>query len=164
MPITLERIPHDKQVAIYSLHSLGYSTRKIAKAVDISQPTVCYATRQIPSDLAEVERYKKGLIGWNYGISQRSMHRITDEKLDHMNALQLMTISAIGIDKARDMEGSNRQVFNIVTVVNEARQTMAKLDGQLSSIAARRTQLSSVTVDSSAHRAHDSVTVETNEI
>ena len=119
MPITLERIPHDKQVAVHALSTLGYSVRKISAAVDVSQNTVCAINRQIPSNSSEIDAYKKGIIAWNYGISMRSMHRITDDRLDKMNAIQLMTISAIGIDKARDMEGSNRPVVNIVTMVGD---------------------------------------------
>ena len=119
MPITLERIPHDKQVAVYSLHSLGYSDNKISHTVDLSRPTVAYIRSQIPSNPQEVDTYKKGLIAWQYGVSQRAMCRITDDKLEKMNALQLMTINAIGIDKARDMEGSNRPVVNIVTMVGD---------------------------------------------
>lgn len=147
MSITLEHIPHDKQVAVYTLHSLGYSLRKIAKAVDVSVPVTHYITQQIPSNMTEVETYKKGLIGWNYGISQRAMHRITDDKLEKMNALQLMTISAIGVDKARDMEGSNRPVFNVVTVVNECKQTRDKLEAQMSRISQAKHLLTQSTVD-----------------
>ena len=145
--ITLERIPHDKQVAIHSLHALGYSQRKIAKAVDVSANVVGVATRMLPSNLAEVDAYKKQLICWNYGISQRAITTITDEKLDKMNALQLMTINAIGIDKARDMEGSNRPQFNIVTVINECKQTRDKLEKQMQAIATRKAQLMATTVE-----------------
>jgi hypothetical protein len=52
-----------------------------------------------------------------------------------MNALQLTTIGAIGVDKARDMEGSNRPVFNIVTVVNETRQALDGLKSLRAQIA-----------------------------
>lgn len=117
--ITLERIPHDKQVAVYALHSSGYASRKIASTVELSQPTVLYILKQIPSEISEVELYKKALIGRQYGIAMRACNYISDDKLDKMNALQLMTINAIGIDKARDMEGSNRPVFNIINMAAE---------------------------------------------
>ena len=127
MAITLERIPHDKQVAVYALHNSGYSYPKISKALDISCPTVGYILKQIPADLGEVDRYKKQLIAYQYSVSQRSINRITDEKLDQMNALQLMTINAIGIDKADMMQGNQRPTFNIVTVVNETKQALESL-------------------------------------
>lgn len=56
------------------------------------------------------------------------MVRVTDEKLDVMNALQLTTIAAINIDKARDMEGANRPVFNIVNVVGDIQKNLAELE------------------------------------
>ena len=146
MPITLERIPHDKQVAVHALHTLGYSTRKIAQAVDVSTNVACAITRQVPSNSAEIDAYKKGIIAWNYGISMRSMHRISDEKLDNMNALQLMTISAIGIDKARDMEGSNRPVVNIVTMVGDMTKSLAELERKQSALLALESNQTSTVI------------------
>ena len=135
MPITLERIPHDKQVAVHGLLAQNFPYRKIAKSLDISPTTVVEIAKRIPTNPEDVETFKKALIARVYSISGRSMDFITDDKLDKMNALQLMTIGAIGIDKGRDMEGSNRPVFNIVTVVNEAQRTMAKLEGEMKLIA-----------------------------
>src|ERR1700732_4706853 len=116
MPITLERIPHDKQVAVRTLSILGNSYRKISKMLGIGLGTITAINSMVPSESAEVEQYKKRLIGESYGLSTRAWLRVSDEKLDAMNALQLTTIGAIGIDKARDMEGSNRPVFNIINV------------------------------------------------
>jgi hypothetical protein len=75
--------------------------------------------RQFPSNSDEIEQCKKRLIGESYGLVARAWNRVTDDKLDAMNALQLTTIGAIGVDKARDMEGSNRPVVNIVTMVGD---------------------------------------------
>jgi len=134
--ITLARIPHDKQVAVHSLHALGYSTRKIAQSVDISTNVVCKITHEIPSNLDDIDTFKKGLLLRQYGIAQRATNYITDDKLDKMNALQLMTINAIGIDKARDMEGANRPVFNVVTVVNGLEKRLNDLSAQKSALLA----------------------------
>ena len=131
MPITLERIPHDKQVAVATFADLGYSQSKIARSLDISRNVVHAVLAQFPSNSAEVEQCKKIIIAKSYGLTARAWNRVTDEKLDAMNALQLTTIGAIGVDKARDMEGSNRPVFNIVNVVNDCQRTMSKVESQL---------------------------------
>ena len=128
MPITLERIPHDKQVAVKTLAFLGYPYRKIAKALSVSLPTIVFINKQVPSNSHEVEQFKKQLIGESYGLTARAWNRISDEKLDAMNALQLTTIGAIGIDKARDMEGSNRPVFNIINVAADIQKGIAELE------------------------------------
>lgn len=127
MPITLERIPHDKQVAVRTLCLLGQPYRKISKALDISMDAITVINRQFPSNHEEVEQYKKRLTCEAYGLSSRAWMRVTDDKLDKMNALQLTTIGAIGVDKARDMEGSNRPVFNIVNVVGDLTKGIAEL-------------------------------------
>lgn len=119
MPITLERIPHDKQVAVRTMTMFGIPYRKIQKAVDIGHDAITWINRQFPSNSQEVEDCKKRLISESYGLTARAWNRVTDDKLDAMNALQLTTIGAIGVDKARDMEGSNRPVVNIVTMVGD---------------------------------------------
>lgn len=127
MPITLARIPHDKQVAAHGLLAQHIPYRKIAKALDISPSTVTALAKRIPANAADVDMFKKALIARVYSISGRSMDFITDDKLDKMNALQLMTIGAIGIDKGRDMEGSNRPVVNIVTMVGDISKGLSEL-------------------------------------
>ena len=141
MPITLERIPHDKQVAIRTMTVMGIPYRKIQSSLCVSHDVITAINRQIPSNSQEVEQYKKGLINESYGLSQRAFNRVSDEKLDAMNALQLTTISAIAIDKARDMEGSNRPVFNIVEmsvsinrVIAESTQRLQAIDAALASV------------------------------
>jgi hypothetical protein len=127
MPITLERIPHDKQVAVATFADLGYSQAKISRSLDISRNVVHSILAQFPSDSAEVEHCKKTMISKSYGIAHRAFNRVTDEKLDAMNALQLTTIGAIGIDKARDMEGSNRPVFNIINVAADLSKRLSDI-------------------------------------
>src|SRR5258708_29285406 len=116
MPITLERVTHDKQVAVSTFLDLGYSYRKIAKSLNIGQHTIAKIRSEIPSNSNEVEACKKIMIGKSYGISNRAMNRISDEKLDQCSAPQLAIVSGVFIDKARDMEGSNRPVFNTTNV------------------------------------------------
>lgn len=138
MPITLERIPHDKQVAIRSLQLVGYPTARIARLVGVSPDVAYQVARLFPSNSEEVERCKKQLITESYGNAARAMVRVTDEKLDAMNALQLTTIGAINIDKARDMEGANRPVFNLVNVVADCKNTAERIETQLAAIKSRK--------------------------
>ena len=119
MPITLERIPHDKQVQVRTLTMFGTPYRKIAKLVGVGKDVIVSINKQFPVNSSEIEDFKKRLIGESYGLVARAWNRVTDDKLDAMNALQLTTIGAIGVDKARDMEGSNRPVVNIVTMVGD---------------------------------------------
>jgi len=125
--ITLQRIPHDKQVAIRTLTVLGQPYRRIAKALDVSMDVITVVNRQFPSNSDEVEQYKKRLLNEAYGLSSRAWMRVTDDKLDAMNALQLTTIGAIGIDKARDMEGSNRPIFNVIQVAADISKGLGEL-------------------------------------
>lgn len=125
--ITLERIPHDKQVAVRTLSILGNPYRKISKMLGIGLGTITAINAMVPSNTDEVEQYKKRLISESYGLSTRAWIRVSDEKLDAMNALQLTTIGAIGIDKARDMEGSNRPVFNIINVAADLSKRLGEL-------------------------------------
>ena len=142
MPITLVRIPHDKQVAVATFLDFGHSYRKIAQALDISTHTVMAIAHQFKPDFDELETCKKTMIQKTYGLAHRAFNRISDDKLDSMNALQLTTIAAIGVDKGRDMEGNNRPVFNIVTVVNETKTALSHINAQISAIQARKLALS----------------------
>jgi hypothetical protein len=134
MPVTLERIPHDKQVAVATFLDMGYSYNKIAKSLYIGKHTISRIAQSMPANSAEVEQCKKLMMQKSYAVSNRAINRITDEKLDACSAPQLAMVSGIFIDKARDIEGLNRPQFNIVNVVNDCEQTRAKLDAQMNTV------------------------------
>lgn len=140
MPITLERIPHDKQVAVATFFDLGYSQSKIARSLDVSRNVVHKILAEFPSNSPELEQCKKSIISKSYGLVARAWNRITDDKLDAMNALQLTTIGAIGVDKARDMEGSNRPVVNIVTMVGDISRRLDEVKAQRTALLALKSQ------------------------
>ena len=142
MPITLERITHQNQVAIRALTLSGFPTRKIEKIVGVSRNVICAVNRMVPANSAEVDQYKKDLIAESYSISRRSAIRVTDEKLDACSAPQLAMVSGIFIDKARDIEGLNKQIFSIVNVVADCKTTRDKLEAQMGQIAQARARLS----------------------
>ena len=139
---TLERIPHEKQVAIRALTLSGFSYRKIAKIVDTSQDTIVAVNRLVPSNTHGIEQYKKQLIAESYSISTRAAIRVTDEKLDACSAPQLAMVSGVFIDKARDIEGLNRPQFNIMNVVADCEATQRRLDERFAALQARKLALS----------------------
>jgi hypothetical protein len=58
VPLTLERIPHDKQVAVRTMTMFGIPYRKISKAVDIGTDAIVMINRQFPSNSDEIEQCK----------------------------------------------------------------------------------------------------------
>ena len=99
--------------------SQDFPYRKIAKALDISPTTVTQIARRRPSNLDDVDTFKKALIARAYSIGSHAFDYVTDAKLNGCSAPQLMMVAGVAIDKARDMEGSNRPVVNIVTMVGD---------------------------------------------
>ena len=140
MPTTLERtpetfsIPLGKQLAVKALIESGIPYREIAEEIEISPTTVTKIARRFPSNNQVVETLKKTLPATFYTMSTLAMANISPKKLSDSSALQLATVAGICVDKARDMEGSNRPIFNVVTVVNECKQTMDKLNGEIGAL------------------------------
>ena len=149
--VTLERVPHAKQIACRTMLLCGYTWNKISKTLGMARDTISMISKVIPADDKEVETCKRSLVNEAYGLSRRAWLRVTDEKLEAMNALQLTTIGAIGIDKARDMEGSNRPVFNIVNVVGELESKLSQLDLKQKAIAQLEAQSSTENGNEGAH-------------
>jgi len=129
--ITLERTPYQKQVWVRALLDSGMTIRAIAKQSGLSQDTVIAIKRLMPSNNTEVEQCKKQVIGSFYGLAKGCQDHITPSKLEESSAYQLMGMASLAVQAARDMEGSNRPIFNMVTIVNDAQNTIAKLDEQL---------------------------------
>ena len=126
--------PIGKQFAIKALIESGIPIRDIAEECEVSPNTVMRVKRKFPSNNQVVDTLKKCLPATFYTMSTLALANISPKKLADSSALQLATVSGICVDKARDMEGSNRPIFNVVTVVNECKQTMAKLDAEIGSI------------------------------
>lgn len=110
--------PYDKKVhgkrytlahklAIKALVDSGQSPTELARQEGIDRSTVYSVMRSKVIGLLapeQVTEIKKSLIGAKYGNAYRAQEKITDEKLDAMNAYQLTLISSINVDKARLME------------------------------------------------------------
>lgn len=62
------------------------------------------------------------------------MDLITVEEVQKAPLGTKVMLYGVAIDKARDMEGSNRPVFNIGSIVMDAQRTIASMDRQFTSI------------------------------
>ena len=127
----LPQTPIQSQIYAKILLDSGMSIVQVAKRAKLGKNSVnqikwnqCYS----PTMLDEFKRrlpYKA--------------YRLADDVLDCIDVDEIkkaplgvkMMAFGVAIDKARDMEGSNRPVFNIVTVVNETQKALAKLDNDI---------------------------------
>lgn len=132
--LTLERVPIHKQIYAKALLETGATVRAVADECEIGQSTVV-AIRRKPDYSANIlESAKRMLPTAFYALAGLSMSKVSPDKLDACSAPQLMMVAGIAVDKARDMEGSNRPVFNLVNIVNETQRTIERLNSELSSI------------------------------
>ena len=126
MPITLTRTPYQKQVWAKALIDSGMSVRAVAKAATLSQDTVIAIKRLVPSNITEVEQCKKTVVGSFYGLARGCQEHITLDKLEESSAYQLMGMASLAVTAARDMEGSNRPVINIVELSMSVTKALAE--------------------------------------
>lgn len=96
-----------RKIAVKALAETGMSVTDIARQEGMSRPSVYNVIRDSKFELlpkSKVDMIKNALVGNTYANAYRAQDAITDEKLSNSSALQLMTISAIGIEKGRLME------------------------------------------------------------
>ena len=148
---SLERVPHDKQVAIATFLDLGYSWKKIQNFYRCVGPnTISLISKTTQPNDVDVIACKKVVLAKSWALSNRAINRITDDKLDACSAPQLAMVAGIFTDKARDMEGHNRPQFNIVTIIGECKQTRDKLEAQMQAVQRARTSMATITVGETA--------------
>jgi len=97
-----------EKLSVAALLKAGKKPAEISRELGISKPTIYNVKRDEKYQIIEqskVDDIKRSLIGMTYSQAHRAQSFISDEKLEASSALQLMTISAIGIDKGRLMEG-----------------------------------------------------------
>jgi len=116
MPVSLNRTPYQKQVWIKSLLESGMTLRAIAKAASVSQDTVLAVKRLFPSNTTDVEQCKKTVVGSFYGLARGCQEHITVSKLEESSAYQLMGMASLAVQAARDMEGFNRPIINVMDI------------------------------------------------
>lgn len=139
MPITLERTPHQKQVFAKALLESAYNITQTAKLTGLNRRTVMEINSRSDYEMEAIARIQKRLPAKFYITSDWALNNLTPEKMEACSAPQLMMVAGIAIDKARDMEGSNRPVINIVELsmsmskaIAESRSRMQSIDAALS--------------------------------
>ena len=124
-----------KQIYARALFDAGATLDKVADECSIGRATAVAIRRKTDYETSILDRVKRSLPTAFYTLAGLAMSKVSGEKLDNCSAPQLMMVAGIAVDKARDMEGSNRPVFNVVSIISECKQTRDKLQGQLDRLA-----------------------------
>jgi hypothetical protein len=141
---TLERTPIEKQIYAKTLFDSGATYKAIQRAI----PGIATHTLQA---IKENNTYSPLLLDEFKRRLPFKAYKLADDVLDLINRDEIakaplgvkMMAFGVAIDKARDMEGSNRPVFNIVSIVNECKQTRDKLELQIANVRQARVTLQS---------------------
>ena len=117
-----------QKLAVKALLDTGMSPTQIQRQEKMDKSTVYNVMKDQRIDLlakSQVDSIKNSLIGLTYANAYRAQSAITDEKLESSSFLQLMTGSAIGIEKGRLMENlstDNVSFRGISQSIDEDRQ------------------------------------------
>lgn len=140
VPITLERTPHQKQVFAKALLESGSSVRAVRKLTGLSSDVITEINHRSDYNLETIGAIQKRLPAKCYITADWAFNNLTPAKMEACSAPQLMMVAGIAIDKARDMEGSNRPVINIVELslsvtkaLAESRQRLHAIDAAIAS-------------------------------
>lgn len=129
---TGDRIAPARAYAIRALVESGFSRAEIARRDHVSNNTIAAIEKSDRFDPQRVERIKQGLSAHFYDRVNSALETITQEKLDKSTALQLMTVAAIGTDKARLIEGKATARTEYVDASDQAiDDEIARLEGEL---------------------------------
>lgn len=131
------RTPHQKQVWVKALLESGMTLRAVAKESGISIPTILAIKRLVPSNISEVEQCKKTVIGSFYGLARGCQENITTAKLEESSAYQLMGMASLAVQAARDMEGLNRPIINVVDIAMNIQKLTEESRARLNAINAK---------------------------
>jgi len=119
-----------RKLAVRALAESGMSITKIAKQEGMSRPNVYSVMKDKSFELlpkSKVDAIKNALVGMTYANAHRAQDAISDEKLSQSSALQLMTISAIGIEKGRLMENLSTDNVSFRGVTQSIEDDRAKV-------------------------------------
>ncbi len=119
-----------RKLAVRALAETGMSVSEIARQEGMARPSVYNVIRDSKFELlpkSKVDMIKNALVGNTYANAYRAQDAITDEKLTQSSALQLMTISAIGIEKGRLMEGMSTDNVAFRGVTQSIEEDRAKI-------------------------------------
>ena len=130
MPITLERTPIQNQLYAKCLMDSGASIRAISRKTGLTQDTLRVIRDEVTLQPSMLEKFKARM--------PLRFARLVDDTLDCMDRADIkkapiqtrMWIAGVATDKLQALEGSNRPVFNIVTVVQGLDKRINALDAQ----------------------------------
>ena len=131
---TLTATPMQNQIYAKTLLDMGMGIKRVARKLKMGFHTVIAIKRSQAYSPHMMDEFKRRLPYKSYKWADDVLDIITPEEVQKAPLTAKVMLYGVAIDKARDMEGSNRPIFNIVSIVNETRQTMAKLNLQLASI------------------------------
>lgn len=140
MPITLERIAIQDQLYAKSLLDNGTPIRTVARLVGIQKDVVNHIAWKQDYSASMLENFKKRLPYKFYKYADDMMDLVSYDEMKKAPIGTKMVSVGIAIDKARDMEGSNRPVFNVVTVVQNLESRLTALDTQEKALLALKNQ------------------------
>lgn len=126
--------PIANQIYAKTLLDMGVSIRKVSSKTEMSTKTIQVIKKRQDYSPVMLEEFKKRLPYKSYKWADDVLDIITVDEVAKAPLGTKVMLYGVAIDKARDMEGSNRPVFNIVGVVNDATRMLSRLDSQLSSI------------------------------
>jgi len=114
-----KRLTETERLIIASERLSGKSIPTTAKEYGVSESTVVAlaADTRLKYKLALADTVKRGLSAELYIKAQASLDKITDDRLEKVNAYQNAIITATLIDKARLIEGQNTQQVGISAVI-----------------------------------------------
>jgi len=125
-----------QRIAVKALAESGVSPTAIARTENIDRSTVYSIMKNRKIEVLaqhQVNAIKRSLIGLAYANAYRAQEKITENKLDAMNAYQLSLISSINVDKAR--LGENLSTENIShrglneTLAEDRQRILDKISG-----------------------------------
>jgi hypothetical protein len=135
VPITLERTPEEIQILAKVLFDTGHSIGQVKKRTGLSNDTAIAIKRKNDYSASMLEEFKRRLPFKSYRWADDVLDIITVDEVKKAPLTAKVMLYGVAIDKARDMEGSNRPIFNIVSVVNDCNKTLGKLNEQMGLIA-----------------------------
>ena len=134
MPITLERTPVQNQIYAKALLDMGMGIGRVAKKVGMGTDTVIAVRDRQELSPSMFERIKGRLTGKWARLADDTLDLVDRNDIKKASVNARVWIAGVATDKLQDLEGKNKPVFNIVTVVNECKKTRDKLEAQMEQI------------------------------
>ena len=119
VPITLERTPIEKQIYAKTLLDNQQSVQHVAKVLGMDRATITKIRDKQTYSASMLEEFKRRLPFKAYQLADNVLDLIDPSEIKKAPLGTKMVAFGVAIDKARDMEGSNRPVVNIVTMVGD---------------------------------------------